>query len=161
MNFQALFSATPPPSSLPKEPILFHPTDETFPTTLASAFRYIEKSAPFEFVGKLEQVSSLAVKAKHFLDKNFNEGPKVNDVANACGVSASSLSRAFKKCYGMTPLAYANQLKLMDSWRLMTVQGEAVSQAAFAVGFRDLSRFNHQFKKKHKAVPSQFRRKNC
>jgi AraC-like DNA-binding protein len=67
------------------------------------------------------------------------------------------MSRYFKDSYKLSPLQYCNRLRCFDASWLLLAEQIKVSEAAYDVGFKDLSRFNKQFKKHLQAKPSQYR----
>jgi AraC-like DNA-binding protein len=56
---------------------------------------------------------------------------RIEDIANAAGMSSSSLHEHFKAMARMTPLEYQKQLRLQEACRLMLSGGSA----GFAVGY--------------------------
>ena len=107
-------------------------------------------------VDKEEKVIPLGLKAKQAIDLSFSDSVLMDNLCKDLGCSPSAMSRAFKASYGISPVAYRNQLRVYDA-SLKMLMGESVTKAAHDVGFQDLSRFNKQFKIKMRAIPSQFK----
>lgn len=70
---------------------------------------------------------------------------RVQEIANAAGMSASSLHAQFKAITRMTPLEYQKQLRLQEARRLMLAEGMPAGTAAFQVGYESQSQFTREY----------------
>ena len=157
--WKALLSVEKCPLEMPREAVMFKLPDASFPQSLPEVFELIGKAAELIPVGKEERSSAVARRTKASIDTLFDSDRSIASIANELGISHAVLSRAFKQAYGLSPIAYMNQLRMMESVRLMMLEQSSVSTSAFEAGFRDLSRFNRQFKSKYLSVPSNFLKK--
>ena len=62
-------------------------------------------------------------------------------------MSTANLHRHFKLLTGLSPLQYQKQLRLYEAQRLMLVENERASSAAFAVGYESMTQFNREYKR--------------
>lgn len=93
--------------------------------------------------------SSLVIdRARDYITANVEKRISLSDVAEAAGVSASYLSKSFKKVMGRSLVDYVNTLKV-DSAKEMMVRGNymRVSDIALALGYENVYYFSKVFKK--------------
>jgi len=74
----------------------------------------------------------------------------------AC-LSEDHLGRAFKAKTGMSPMAYAQYLRLREAAALLRETGDRIKRIARAVGYDDPLYFSRLFRKEFKASPKSFR----
>ncbi|UYY57085.1 AraC family transcriptional regulator [Sphingomonas sp. S2-65] len=98
---------------------------------------------------RLNQVS----RAIATIRTGFNRPLRIEQVANAAGMSPSSLHQHFKAVTRMTPLEYQKQLRLQEARRLMLSAGTTASNAGFAVGYESPSQFNREYARLFGAPP--------
>lgn len=101
---------------------------------------------------------SVADEARFYLDMNFFEPLKMDDVAAELGVSPGYLARTFKERFGLSPKRYATELKLERAAALLETTDLPVAVVAGAVGFDDQLAFSKAFKKERGASPTAWRR---
>lgn len=85
----------------------------------------------------------------------FHEQLRIDEVAAAAGMSASSLHAHFKAVTRMTPLEYQKQLRLQEARRLMLAAGTSAGAAGFAVGYDSPSQFSREYRRLFGAPPRQ------
>lgn len=85
----------------------------------------------------------------------FRSQLRIEDIASAAGMSASSLHAHFKAITHMTPLDYQKQLRLQEARRLMLVAGTSAGSAGFAVGYESPSQFSREYRRLFGAPPRQ------
>ena len=83
----------------------------------------------------------------------FDRPLRIDDIANAAGMSPSSLHEHFKAVTKMTPLEYQKQLRLQEARRLMLSEGTTAGGAGFAVGYESPSQFNREYARLFGAPP--------
>lgn len=79
----------------------------------------------------------------------------VAELAGIAGMSASSFHEHFKQVTGTTPLQYLKDLRLIEARGLLTVGGQSVAQAAFAVGYESPTHFSRDYSRKFGQPPSR------
>ncbi len=78
-------------------------------------------------------------------------------LARYCGVSSAYLCRLFRQHLDTTPVGYLTQLRLALAKRLLETTDLSLADIAFLVGYRHISYFIRQFKRKYGQPPSQVR----
>jgi len=89
------------------------------------------------------------------LRDNFTRAIRVNELAQAAGMSASSFHQHFKALTSMTPLQYQKQLRLLEARRLILADGINVSSAAYQVGYESPSQFSREYSRMFGAAPKR------
>lgn len=85
----------------------------------------------------------------------FHAQLRIDEIAAASGMSASSLHAHFKAITRMTPLEYQKQLRLQEARRLMLADGANAGTAGFAVGYDSPSQFSREYRRLFGAPPRQ------
>jgi len=83
----------------------------------------------------------------------FHGQLRIDEIAAASGMSASSLHAHFKAITRMTPLEYQKQLRLQEARRLMLADGANAGTAGFAVGYDSPSQFSREYRRLFGAPP--------
>jgi AraC-like DNA-binding protein len=99
-------------------------------------------------------------KALDFIEKNYSEPLTLPQVAKAAGLSVSRLGHVFKAQVGMSVTAYLNMVRVNAARDYLTDSRMRVSEAAFQVGFGNLSHFNHVFRQVTGLSPSEYRQQH-
>jgi AraC-like DNA-binding protein len=100
---------------------------------------------------RLNQVS----RAIATIRNGFHAQLRIDEIAAAAGMSASSLHAHFKAVTRMTPLEYQKQLRLQEARRLMLAGGANAGTAGFAVGYESPSQFSREYRRLFGAPPRQ------
>ena len=87
--------------------------------------------------------------------QSFHERLRIDDIAEAAGMSASSLHAHFKAITRVTPLEYQKHLRLQEARRLMMAEGSSAGDAGFAVGYESQSQFSREYRRLFGAPPRQ------
>lgn len=93
-------------------------------------------------------------KAIEHIDANLNRRIRLEELAELCGKSASSLQRMFTKEFGMAPYQYIQARRLDEAFQLLKTGRYTVGTVAALVGYDDLPSFTQAFKAKFGCVPS-------
>jgi AraC-like DNA-binding protein len=99
----------------------------------------------------LGQISRAIARIRSSFDRQL----RVEEIAEAAGMSASSLHAHFKAVTRMTPLEYQKQLRLQEARRLMMAEGASAGSAGFAVGYDSPSQFSREYRRLFGAPPRQ------
>jgi AraC-like DNA-binding protein len=94
--------------------------------------------------------------AADYIDDNFMQALKLDDICAAAELSPSYLIRAFKERYGMTPHAYQTNRRIQHG-REQLRRGNPIADVALEVGFADQAHFQRTFKRFVAATPAQYR----
>ncbi len=104
------------------------------------------------------QPSHLALKAQDWLHKNWQHEVKIANLAKSLNTSPSVLSRYFKAAFGLTPLKYVNQIRVVSSVRELLKNQRSVAEISYDMGFSDARQFNEHFRKIFPTSPSAFKK---
>lgn len=98
-------------------------------------------------------------RAALFIAENYHRSLKLDEISQVTGLSPSSLIRAFKKQFGMTPHAYLNNRRVQFA-RAELRQGRPIADVALAAGFADQAHLQRAFKQLLAATPGHYRAVN-
>lgn len=94
--------------------------------------------------------------ATDYLQECRHEPLRLADVASHCGVSVRSLTDAFRREHGVSPMKYLQEVRLQAARRLLTGRqpGMTVARAATDNGFTALGRFAAVYRARFGESPS-------
>jgi AraC-like DNA-binding protein len=87
------------------------------------------------------------------LKRRFAEPVRIDEVAEAAHMSASSLHHHFKAVTAMSPLQFQKQLRLHQARRLMLTEGIDAAAAGHRVGYESPSQFSREYRRLFGAPP--------
>lgn len=87
-----------------------------------------------------------AIRARKFIDKNFDKLIFLDTIASAVFCSKFHLNREFKRHYGMTPSKYLTDKRVSEAKKILLDNG-SVTDACFSVGYESLSTFSLLFRR--------------
>ena len=93
-------------------------------------------------------------KAIAHIHENLAQNISVAELAQIAGFSESYFSKLFRQITGQSVITYQNNLRLHQAKSLMQLGDCNVSEAAAAVGFRDIYYFSRLYKKMMGTPPS-------
>jgi len=96
-------------------------------------------------------------RVRQWLEEHYLEPVSMDELAQMAGVTKSYFFRAFKKAFGMPPLAYQQMLRIEAAKTLLRVTSLSCSEVAFRAGFTDVYFFHRIFKKHTLLTPKQYR----
>jgi AraC-like DNA-binding protein len=70
---------------------------------------------------------------------------RVEQLAEAAGMSVSSFHVHFRSVTSLSPLQFQKQLRLIEARRAMLADGAPIANAAFAVGYESVSQFTREY----------------
>lgn len=91
-----------------------------------------------------------------FMEKHYTKALKVEDYAYLTGRSLSTFLRDFKRHYHTTPKKWLKEKRLTHAKELFNQQNYSVTDAAFEVGYENISHFIRGFKEKYQLSPKQY-----
>ncbi|TMG96906.1 MAG: AraC family transcriptional regulator [Betaproteobacteria bacterium] len=92
-------------------------------------------------------------RAIDLLKRRYAEPLRIDEVAEAAHMSASSLHHHFKQVTSMSPLQYQKQLRLHQARRLMLGDGLDAAAAGHRVGYESPSQFSREYRRLFGAPP--------
>lgn len=97
---------------------------------------------------------------KFILDNISDPDMKIDDIAQAVGMSRSVLYGKIKNAVGMTPIDFVRHIRITKAIELLKTTDETLTSIAFSIGFSDPKYFSKVFKKEMGMIPSDYREKN-
>jgi AraC-like DNA-binding protein len=128
----------------------------------ASLIRGLLVSQPSNYSAQIQQaldpkVPEYLARAKRFIEANYRETIRLEDIEAASGVSRPKLFESFRMHTGFTPAAYLKDYRLRRA-RAQLLQDRSnrnVSSIALDVGFNHLGRFAVDYKSAFSETPSE------
>lgn len=96
-------------------------------------------------------------KVKTYVDKNFNQEIRLNELADMVSMTPTALSRFFKLHAGKTISDYVIDVRLGHASRLLADSTMTVVEICYHCGFNCISNFNRVFRKRKGCTPTEFR----
>ncbi|MGC9450326.1 MAG: AraC family transcriptional regulator [Oceanipulchritudo sp.] len=94
---------------------------------------------------------------KEYIEDNYLELRRMDDIADAVGLDASYISRLFKRYYHLTPYNFLLKNKMEHALDILRQGSTPVQEAAREVGFEDPFHFSRVFKRFKGISPSEVR----
>lgn len=97
------------------------------------------------------------ISALSFMENNYKKSMELQTIAEAQGISKSSLIKYFNEAFGVPPMEYLTNIRLQKAIALFNTPSLNITDIAYEVGFNDSNYFSRQFRKKMKMTPSEYR----
>ena len=97
---------------------------------------------------------------KSYMDANYHEDIKLEDLSTMAYMNKFHLISEFKQSYRITPIEYLILKRIEVSKNILISTNHTMEEVSAIVGFNSQSYFNQVFKKKVGETPSQFRKKH-
>ncbi|WP_126427104.1 helix-turn-helix domain-containing protein [Brevibacillus marinus] len=110
-----------------------------FQEVICDLFRDGADERPFD----LKQAVQLA---RDYIEQHYRSPITRELLAEMAGLNADYFSRAFKRHFGKSPIAYVNDVRINQAKRLLLQSGEPLRTVAKNVGFSDEFYFSRKFK---------------
>jgi len=95
---------------------------------------------------------------KNYIDTHYSQNLSLADFSDLTQLTPSHICQAFRKCIGMPPIRYLNQLRLEHACRLLRNSEMNVAEIGEAVGFADANYFVRFFKRNKGMPPGAYAR---
>lgn len=95
--------------------------------------------------------------AMHYIAINYAESLTLEDVALHIGLSATYLSKKFKKVTGNSFSEYINYIRLRQAAQKLLTTDDRITQISYDCGFNSSNYFKDCFKKNYKMSPREYR----
>lgn len=92
-----------------------------------------------------------------FIHIKYSEPIHTDDIAHACCLERSYMTRLFKNATGQTPQEYLTSYRIKTACRMLKNNEFPIQSIAYAVGYGDSFTFSKAFKRYTKLSPSQYR----
>jgi len=96
-------------------------------------------------------------KAVYFIRRNYTRKITLFELSDFCGITPQHLIRLFRTAYGVTPIHYINNLKILHSKELLHKTLLPVKKIADEIGINDPYYFSRLFYKLLGEYPTAFR----
>lgn len=103
--------------------------------------------------------ASALAPAVSYVERNYAEKLRMPTAARMCDLSPFQFSRNFKKENGFTFRDFVVRVRIQRAAELIRQSKVSVTEAAFGVGFNDLSYFARMFRRQIGVSPSNYRTK--
>ena len=103
-----------------------------------------------------EPLADIASEAKDVIDKQYLNKRALPGELSKLGVSQRRMEQIFKLRFGMTPLQYADTLRIQAAKDQLRVPGSSVMDIACSLGFESLSAFFAFFRKHTGVTPGEY-----
>jgi AraC-like DNA-binding protein len=91
------------------------------------------------------------------IDASWRSTVSVANLARDVGLGPSRLEHLFKYDAKVSIRAFVQERRLVEAAAILAATEERVSVISYQVGFRDVSNFNHAFKKRFGVTPREYR----
>jgi len=126
--------------------------------TDAVDIRDLSDSDVLIFQDRLIQRSNIILKpALDYIQNNFKQNIKLNEMASLCNVSISYFSRLFKRATGKHFSSYINEKRIIEAIKLLETTDLPITDIAIELGFEDSGYFSKVFRKITGVTPSGYR----
>ena len=115
------------------------------------------EQSDFAFMASQINDATTARILKYVTDNIDTPDLKIDNIADAMGMSRSVLYTKIKQQLGMTPIDFVRHVRIMRACELLKDTDESLSSVAFAVGFSDPKYFSKVFKRETGIVPTEYR----
>lgn len=129
-------------------------------------FEILSKSQEYEllhkqpFVNNYKQNEQVRLRQIYaYIDDNYQQKIRVDEVATLCNLSKPAFCRYFKKTTGRTFVGFLNEYKISQAKRCL-LSGKNVGETCYECGFESLSYFNRAFKNITGENPSVFKNRH-
>lgn len=102
----------------------------------------------------LGESRSAALRAIRWLQENFAQPLRMEELAEHLHVSVSSLHHQFKSLTSTSPVQYQKLLRLQEARRLLMAGHAGAADAAFQVGYSSPAQFSREYKRLFGSPPS-------
>jgi AraC-like DNA-binding protein len=97
-----------------------------------------------QFAAENSQTQRIA-RAIHWLQENYDQPFRIEEVAKEAYMSPSGLHHHFKAVTAMSPLQFQKQLRLQEARRLMLGENMDATTASYQVGYDSPSQFSREY----------------
>lgn len=106
-------------------------------------------------LGVTDSHAQRVARAVAMLRAHYAEAVKVEALADAAGMSLSAFHAHFRSITSLSPLQFQKQLRLIEARRRMLALGEAISDAAYGVGYESVPQFTREYSRMFGLPPAR------
>ena len=122
--------------------------------------RFLMSELPASKAKRLKEKDMDGLKEVEFIlsEKELEKFPSVQELSRIAFMSSSKLKKRFKEVYGMKLYEFYNYNRLSKAKQSIESGENSIKEAAYRIGFSNLSNFSKAFKKEFGILPSQIRK---
>ncbi len=98
------------------------------------------------------------MRAEIWLQDTIDDQVGIEVLADKLGYSSSQIRRRFRQCFGMSPGAYRDTLRLEHAARLLVHTPQGIHDIARQAGYHNHSAFSRAFQRRYRCTPRAYRR---
>lgn len=98
------------------------------------------------------------IRVRQHIEQHYNSPITIDELSLLAGLSKGYLFRAFRKAFGLAPLAYQKQLRLEAARTLLRSSALRCSEIAQRCGYDNVHLFHRLFKQTYAVTPRQYRK---
>ncbi|WP_169948043.1 aldo/keto reductase [Microbispora sp. H11081] len=106
-------------------------------------------------IGLVDGNLALISRGIRWIREHYREHLSVTDLAELCGMSASSFHRHFRAATSMTPVRFQKQIRLQTARTLLMTRSGNVAEIGYFVGYESPSQFSREYRKVFEASPGR------
>ncbi len=119
-----------------------------------------EGQAPYiTFHENTRHDDAVILAAQHWLRENSHKATPVESAIRQSGLTERSFNRRFRNATGLTPISYAQNLRIDEAKRYLETTPTPVDEISAMIGYEDPSFFRRVFKRLTGMTPRDYRRK--
>ncbi|HTJ90855.1 MAG TPA: AraC family transcriptional regulator [Acidocella sp.] len=101
--------------------------------------------AAIRSLGVADSHARRVARAVAIIRSDFARPLRVEQLADAAGMSPSSFHEHFRAITSLTPIQFQKQLRLIEARRVMLAEGASISDAAYTVGYESVPQFTREY----------------
>ncbi|GAA2785174.1 AraC family transcriptional regulator [Crossiella cryophila] len=106
-------------------------------------------------IGLADSRLTTIAQAIRWIQHRFDQVLRVDDLAEAIGLSVSTLNRNFRAVTAMSPVQYQKHLRLQKARLQLLTAGGEVAAVGHSVGYDSASQFSREYRRMFGAPPGQ------
>ena len=111
------------------------------------------------FRGRIDHGDAVIADAQAWLEKHFAVANPVEEMVRRSGMAERTFSRRFITATGLSPLDYAQRLRVEDAKRRLERTEASIDEISWQVGYEDPAFFRRLFRRTTGLAPGAYRRK--
>lgn len=96
----------------------------------------------------------------NYIQIKYSEHIQVSNIASACGLERSYITKLFKKATGYTIQEYLIYFRIKKACQMLEKEDISIQHIAFAIGYSDSFTFSKAFKRIKGMSPSEYRERH-
>ncbi|WKK67495.1 GlxA family transcriptional regulator [Lutimonas zeaxanthinifaciens] len=111
------------------------------------------------FSGQKDHMDQPIKEAQQFIEKNYKDSLRINDIAQMVHLNGRSFLRRFKKATANTPLEYIQRVKVEAAKKQLESSARTILEVMYDIGYNDEKAFRSTFRKYSGLSPKEYQRK--